>query len=238
VVGGTGGIGGAVARSLALRGADIFLLGTRDGGRMAAALASLRGLGVQAEGLPMDLERESRFDFVAMLGPEPRFDILIAAFGPFLRKPLASTSTADWLDIARLDLALPGALASFVLPGMVERKWGRIVFFGGTGTDTIRGYSTNSAYAAAKTGLGVLAKSVAIQHASDGIGAFVACPGLVDTEYLDSATRRALAAKSPGGMLIQTDAIGETVATLAAADPCLASGSIVAMDGGLSFAKA
>ena len=118
---------------------------------------------------------------------------------------------------------------------MIQRGWGRLVFFGGTGTDTIKGFRTNAAYAAAKTGLGVLAKSIALECAEFNIASFVLCPGLVDTEYLSPGLRAELAAKSPRGLLLSADAIGESVAFLAAGDPCLASGALVSLDGGLGF---
>ena len=52
-----------------------------------------------------------------------RVDILAVAFGPFLRRCLAETGVADWERIALLDLALPGALASALLPAMAGRGW-------------------------------------------------------------------------------------------------------------------
>lgn len=206
---------------------------------MEACLRELRSLGAKAEGRLFDFEGlvGSGQDPASLLGPEPAFDILVAAFGPFLQKPLAATTGTDWLRMATLELALPGALASALLPSMAARGWGRFLFFGGTGTDSIRGYRSNAAYAAAKTGLGVLAKSLALEGADHGIGAFVLCPGLVDTEYLDEATRELLRAKAPGGRLIEAGALGETAAALLAAEPCLASGAVLSLDAGLSFAR-
>jgi len=235
VVGGSGGIGRALARALAARGAELFLLGGRKADRMETVLAELRSMGVDAEGRLLDLEGE--IEIAELLPEELPFDILAIAFGPFLQKSLIETTADDWEKMLRLNLLLPGALASALLPGMVRRKWGRLVFFGGTGTDMIRGFKTNAAYAAAKTGLGVLAKSIALQHADDGIAAFVVCPGLVDTEYLDDRERALYAAKSPQGRLVGADAIGETVAELLARDPCLVSASVISMDGGLALAR-
>ena len=235
MVGGTGGIGHGVAAALAARGADIFLLGGRSAPRMERSLAELRASGAKAEGRLLDLETE--IEAAVEFAREGAFDMLVVSFGPFLQSPLAKTSTAEWLRMASLNLVLPGALATAILPGMEQRKWGRMVFFGGTGTDTIKGYKTNAPYAAAKTGLGVLARSIALQHSGDGIAAFVVCPGLVETEYIDAETASRLSAKAPGGRLIETAALGETIAELASRDPCLVSGSIIAMDAGLDFAK-
>lgn len=233
VVGGSGGIGRAVAKALAGRGAGLLVTGGSDKGRLDRTLAELRGLGSEAEGLLLPLEDLRGLDALRL--GEGRFDILVAAFGPFLQRPLDAMSGGDWERLALLDLALPGALASALLPGMVARGWGRLVFFGGTGTDVIKAYRTNAAYAAAKTGLGVLAKSIAAGYADRGIASFLVCPGLVDTEYLDPALREALAAKNPKGRLLAADDVGETVAGLLAAEPCLASGALIGLDGGLDL---
>ena len=235
IVGGSGGIGRGLARALALRGAELFLLGGREAGRMESALAELRSLGAGAEGRRIDLDGE--IEIAEFLPDDSPFDIFAMAFGPFLQKALSETTAADWERMLRLNLLLPGALASALLPSMVSKRWGRMVFFGGTATDTIRGFRTNAAYAAAKTGLGVLAKSIALQHADDGIAAFVVCPGLVDTEYLGDRERASYSAKSPEGRLVDANAIGETVAELLARDPCLVSASVISMDAGLAFAR-
>ena len=252
VVGGSGGIGAALAAALAARGADLLIHGGSSRERLAAAVARAeeagRGaLGDEASGrapagasarpsvesLLLPLERPS--DLVDRLPGLGRVDILAVAFGPFVRKALHETGAADWERLALLDLALPGALASALIPAMAARGYGRILFFGGTRTDAIRAYSSNAAYAAAKTGLAVLAKSIAAEYSQAGIGVFVLCPGFVDTEYLGEGQRAELRSKAPGGRLIEAEEIAEFAASLVAAEPCIASGAVVALDGGLKL---
>ncbi len=231
VVGGSGGIGRAVALELAARGASIVLHGGSSGPRLEAALEELGAAGAEATGFLLDIDRPSRLiDMLPSLGP---LDILAAAYGPFLVKSLAETSAAEWERLALLDLALPGALASALLPSMSARGWGRILLFGGTRTDRLRPYSTNAAYAAAKSGLASLVKSIAAESAGSGVGCVLACPGFVDTEYLDEAERKRLAALSPGGRLLKPADIARAAVGLIASEPCVASGSVVSLDGGL-----
>jgi 3-oxoacyl-[acyl-carrier protein] reductase len=186
----------------------------------------LLGLGKGGEGIA------SLLDALPGLG---RIDILAVAFGPFLRASLAETSAADWQRLALLDLALPGALCSALLPGMAARGWGRILLFGGSRTDSIRAFSSNAAYAAAKTALAVLAKSLAAEGAPRGVACLLACPGLTDTEYLGGAEREALRARAPGGRLLEASEVAAAAVELLAAEPCVASGALLALDGGLSF---
>ncbi len=249
VVGGSGGIGAALAAALAARGADLVIHGGSSAQRLARALESARGAAARAravaaqvsamdspapasiEGFLLPLERPAEFlGRLPELGP---IDLLAVAFGPFVQKPLAATTLADWERLALLDLALPGALASALLPSMCERGYGRVILFGGTRTDAIRAYATNAAYAAAKTGLAVLAKSLAAEGAERNVAAFLLCPGFVDTEYLSEGLRAELRGKAPRGRLVRPEEIGSFAADLAAADPCVASGALITLDGGL-----
>ncbi|MDR0707635.1 MAG: SDR family oxidoreductase, partial [Treponema sp.] len=137
-------------------------------------------------------------------------DILVYAYGPFKRAALNETNAADWQFLTQQNLALPGATVSRVLPSMLERKWGRILLFGGTNTDAIRGFATTAAYSAAKTGLGVLAKSVAKAAGGAGVTCNVICPGLTDTEYANEAVRAYNRDKSPSGKSLSSKMVALT----------------------------
>jgi 3-oxoacyl-[acyl-carrier protein] reductase len=233
VVGGTGGIGRAAALELGARGASLVIHGGSSEARLASTLAELAAAGAEASGFLLRLDRPSRI--VERLPSLGRFDVLVVAFGPFLRKSLSATTSAEWEELALLDLALPGALASALLPGMAARGWGRILLFGGTGTDRIRPCSTNAAYASAKTGLATLTKSIAAEGAPSGVGCVLVCPGLVDTEYLDEGDRARARALAPGGRLLEPREVAGPAVDLIAADPCAASGAVLSLDGGLSI---
>jgi len=237
VIGGSGGIGRAVAEALAARGASIVLHGGSSEARLQSALARLGGAGAAAKGFLQHVD-ESPGSIARMveaaLAHEP-VDFLVVAFGPFLRSSLSETSTEDWTRIAALDLALPGALVSAFLPRMAARGWGRILLFGGTRTDVSRAFASNAAYAAAKSGLGTLVKSVAAEGAAFGVACLAVCPGLVDTEYLDETQRERLRAVAPRGDLIDPASIAEAALGLLCSEPCAASGAIVTLDNGLDF---
>ncbi|HUW40025.1 MAG TPA: SDR family NAD(P)-dependent oxidoreductase [Rectinemataceae bacterium] len=236
IVGGSGGLGRAVALELARRGASLEIHGGSSRDRLDETLQEARAeaLGeARVNGFLQRIERPA--DLLKRLPELGKLDILVCAFGPFVRKSLAATTSEDWERIALLDLALPGALASAFLPGMAERGWGRMLFFGGTRTDGIRAYASNAAYAAAKTGLAVLVKSLAAEGSRTGVACIALCPGLVDTEYLDENARLELRAKAPRGELLRARDIAGAAVALIAADPCAASGAVLTMDGGLAF---
>ncbi|MCX7026115.1 MAG: SDR family NAD(P)-dependent oxidoreductase [Spirochaetes bacterium] len=231
VVGGSGGIGSALSAALARRGASVLVHG-RSEAKIGDLLASIRASGGSAEGFAADIQTPA--SFVEALSPFGSFDVVAIAFGPFVRKTLASTSPADWERLALLDLALPGALACHFLPSMLERGFGRFLFFGGSRTDTIRAYRSNAAYAAAKTGLGVLVKSIAAEGAERDVAAILVCPGVVDTEYLDKVARIEAVAMAPKGLLLDPEDLASAALDLLEGEPCIASGAIVSLDAGFN----
>ena len=83
VVGGSGGIGHAVAKGLASRGADLVITGGSDPDRLEATITALRRFERSVEGFLIDIRRAE--DLLSRLGDDPAFDILVLAFGPFMR---------------------------------------------------------------------------------------------------------------------------------------------------------
>ncbi len=214
VVGGTGGIGRAIGVALALAGASVVAIGRR----------SLPDMETLCADLDDPQERERVFEVVRSA------DILCVARGPFLQRGLADMSFDEWQNIVSANLAFPGSLVSSALPHMIASSWGRILLFGGTRTDAVRGFRTNAAYASAKTGLASLVKSVALEYAGCGVTANLICPGFVDTEYLNLTDRNALKAKNPDGKLIPAEQIAELALFLLKNDTF--NGAIVAADKG------
>jgi NAD(P)-dependent dehydrogenase (short-subunit alcohol dehydrogenase family) len=241
VVGGSGGIGRAISLGLAARGALPIIHG-RDSAKVQALVGEIRKAGGEAEGFSLDLEEPRRLDALVKAILEKAkesarnqpIDILICAFGPFVQKPFIAHDACDWEKTALLNLALPGALASSLFSSMCAQGFGRILFLGGTRTDSIHGYKSNAAYAAAKTGLGVVAKSLAMEGAAHNVASVVVCPGFVETEYLSPALKNSLIAASPDGRLIQPFELASLALDLLDRDPCPSSGAVVSFDAGFS----
>jgi NAD(P)-dependent dehydrogenase (short-subunit alcohol dehydrogenase family) len=241
VVGGSGGIGRAVALGLGKLGAAVTVHGGASSERLERTVAAIRADGGQARGFlcpycekAVAADRNSHDGSTIeafarkILTAEVEPDILICAWGPYRRAALEETALEDWCYLVSCNLILPGMLVSSVLPAMIARNWGRILLFGGTNTDTIRGFTTTAAYSAAKTALGTLAKSVG--RLNPGVTCNVICPGLTDTEYVDDAARAYNASRSPGGALKAEDIARAALAVLR--DPAL-NGAVIPVDGGL-----
>jgi 3-oxoacyl-[acyl-carrier protein] reductase len=226
VIGGTGGVGREVSRILAESGADLVIHGKNE--KKTVALAT----SLDAKPFPFSIEADSVPSFIDALIPLLPLDILVVAFGPFLERRLHETTAAEWTSMSALCLALPGALVSACLPSMASAGYGRILLFGGNRTETIRGVPGMTAYVAAKTALGVIARSVARGYAGSGVSCTVICPGLVDTEYLDEERRKAWAALMPSGRLQNPAELADKALELALDEDMAFNGAIIAADSG------
>jgi 3-oxoacyl-[acyl-carrier protein] reductase len=233
VVGGTGGIGRAVAVGLAKKGAELTVHGGSSRERLESTLNAITESGAKAEGFLLSVDRPEAVPSAAeeILAHTPQTDILVCAWGPFKQGNIEELDGDFWQNMVTNNLIFPGILVSSVLRGMTERNWGRILLFGGTNTDTIRGFTTTAAYSAAKTALGVLAKSVAKSRGSRGITCNALCPGLTETEYTREEQKLYNLEKSPGGKPLNPRQIA--IAALAILEnPCI-NGAVVTADQGL-----
>jgi len=233
VVGGTGGIGRAVAIGLAEKGAELTVHGGSSKGRLESTLDAIRESGTKTEGFLLSVDKPEAAPSAVeeILAHAPQIDILVCAWGPFKRGNIEELNGEFWQNMVTGNLIFPGILVSRVLLGMIDRNWGRILLFGGTNTDTIRGFTTTTAYSAAKTALGVLARSVAKSCGSRGISCNVLCPGLTETEYTQEEQKLYNLEKSPGGKPLNPRQIA--IAALAILEnPCI-NGAVVTADQGL-----
>ena len=207
VIGGTSSIGLSLAVQLNELGASVTVTGRNPPRKNSDVLGFIQ-LDFEKDGIEC-LEKEP------LLSALSECDILSVTYGPFVQKALHQTSSADWKKLALHDLVLPGLALSLALPGMMERNFGRILFFGGTRTDQIRSYKTNAAYAAAKTALDVIVKSTAANYAEYGITCNAICPGFTrnapSPEYLmpeSEITNKAvglLLSQESNGQIIRVD---------------------------------
>jgi NAD(P)-dependent dehydrogenase (short-subunit alcohol dehydrogenase family) len=208
VIGGSGGIGRAVASGLVKHGAAVTITGGSSRERLDAALAELKAGGTASGFLcriggsdGILVEQAARL----MLEKEP--DILVCAWGPFQKASIQDTEAEKWRFLTECNLIFPGILISSLLGGMIKRKWGRILLFGGTGTAQIRGYTTTAAYSAAKTALEVVVKSAARAVKGVDVTCNIICPGFADTEYCTEEDKRYNREHSPGGIALKPEDI-------------------------------
>lgn len=203
IVGGTGGIGAALTRRLIPEKGKITVIGRHDPFATAPDAPDTPA----PRFIRMDLDKP---DCLPRLCAEAeKADALCVARGAFLQKPLHETSMEEWGATVFSNLVMPGAAVSSALPRMMKNRWGRILLFGGTRTERVRGFKTNAAYAAAKTGVSSLIRSVAEHYGGEGICCCGICPGFTETEYISETQKSDWSSKLPGKTLLSPERIAD-----------------------------
>jgi 3-hydroxybutyrate dehydrogenase len=248
VTGSTGGIGLAVARSLAAAGSDIVLHGLATPAEAAPEVAAIAGRhGVRVRYRRADLARPDEIEaMVAELGGP---DILVNNAATRHFGPVEDTPASDWdMDLA-VNLSAAFHLIRLALPAMRRRGWGRIVnmasIYGLIGATGRVGYVTT------KTALIGLTRAVALEAARSGVTCNAICAGSTLTPNIEDRIRAAMAAsgldradaaarflegKQPTGRFVEAEAVGAMAAFLCGEAGRDITGVALPMDGGWSAA--
>jgi 2-hydroxycyclohexanecarboxyl-CoA dehydrogenase len=243
VTGGGGGIGGATCRRFAAEGARVavFDLNLDAAEKVAAAI---RAEGGQAQALRCDITDRASVDAAVAaaekaLGP---IDVLVNNAGWDVFKPFVKTVPAEWERLIAINLTGALHMLHAVLPGMAERRRGRIV---NVASDAARGGSSGEAvYSACKGGLVALSKTLAREHARQGITVNVVCPGPTDTALLAGVAEgardpakllEAFRSAIPLGRLGQPDDLAGAIAFFGSDDASFVTGQVVSVSGGLTM---
>ena len=243
VTGGGGGIGGATCRRLAREGAKVAVFDMNSEAAETVA-ADIRAQGGQAAAFVCNITDRAQVDAAvaateAQLGP---IDVLVNNAGWDVFKPFVKTVPAEWDKLIAINLTGALHMHHAVLPGMVERKAGRIV---NVASDAARGGSSGEAvYAACKGGLVALSKTLAREHARQGITVNVVCPGPTDTALLAGVAEgardpakliEAFKSAIPLGRLGQPDDLAGAIAFFASDDASFITGQVISVSGGLTM---
>jgi 3-oxoacyl-[acyl-carrier protein] reductase len=179
LTGASGGIGKGIARALADEGVDLFLTYGRHGDDAEEAAAYARSLGRRAVIASADLaDPTAPASLVAQANDElGGVDILVANAGTADVKGWQDIDLASWNATLAVNLTAPFLLTQQVLPGMIQRKFGRILFISSVAAFT--GGVVGAHYATSKAGLHGLMHHLAPRVAADGVTVNSLAPALV-----------------------------------------------------------
>jgi short-subunit dehydrogenase len=178
VTGASGGIGTHIARALAREGMDVVVSGRREDA-LAAVAEELRGVGVRAEAVSGDFSDLDQIDAFAdraeaALGP---IDVLVNNAGIETAGAFTKYTRDELTSLIDVNLTAPTLLTRRILPGMLERRRGHVVFISSVAGKS--GPPYNTTYAATKAGLVGLTQSLRLEHDDSPVGFSVVCPGFV-----------------------------------------------------------
>ena len=245
VTGGGRGIGAAIARALADRGANVALLGRDEAAleshaRDLAQTPDIRAIAVSCDVSDADAVRRAFEDVETQLGPT---DTLVNNAGQSAGIPFQDTTQSLWERMLAVNLTGTFLCTQAVVPGMTAAGHGRIVNVASTAG--LRGYSHTAAYCAAKHGVVGFTRALAIELGKTGVTVNAVCPGYTDTDMARAAVdnlvragrspEEALRARTRGmpiGRLIRPDEVAAAVAWLCMPEAAAVTGETVVVAGG------
>ena len=174
ITGGGGGVGRAIANTYADAGARVVITDARESGREVAE--EVGGSFILADLSDMETTRELCREAIESEGG---VDILVNNAGLQHIAPVEEFPDDDWARLVQIMLVAPFQLTKYVVPGMKERAWGRII-----NLSSIHGLVASpfkSAYVSAKHGLVGLTRTAALELGEFGITVNAICPGYSNT---------------------------------------------------------
>ncbi len=242
VTGGGGGIGRAICLTLAARGCAIAAADL-DADAAEQTVAAVRSAGGRGVAATIDVTDPAAVAacvtwIEAELGP---IEIAVNNAGWDELRPFLETDEDFWRRVIEINFSGCLRVTRAVLPGMVEREWGRLV---NIGSDAGRvGSSLESVYSGAKGAVIAFTKTIAREVARSGVTANTVCPGPTRTPLLET-----MAAEGGGGLiesleravpmrrLGEPEDVAAAVAFFASGEAGFVTGQTLSVSGGLTMA--
>lgn len=243
VTGSTKGIGFAIARSLANEGAQVIVNGRSE----ESTRTAVRNLGGRARGVAADIS--SAVGCQELVRQVPRVDILVNNAGIFEPKPFAEIPDEDWDRFYQVNVMSGIRLTRAYLPGMLQHKWGRIIFVSSESgvqipEEMIHYGMTKAAELALVNGISQLTKGTAVTvnavmpgpTASEGVKDFVgklASDAKQTTEEFEKEFFRNMRPTSLLQRFAKVEEVANMVAYLCSPLASATNGAAVRVDGGV-----
>jgi len=237
VTGAARGLGKVMALALAQAGAEVVIVSRTLAECQATAEEISKETGRRAHAIAADVSKAGEVAglFAAAQAAAGPIDILINNAGINIRGPAPKLTEADWDTVVDINLKAPFLCAREVMPGMVERGWGRIINLGSI--MSVIALAERAPYSAAKAGVMGLTRVLALECAGKGVTVNAICPGPFATEMnrplLDDPEKyKAFVSKIPMGRWGELEEIAGAALFLASDASSFVTGTGLFVDGG------
>lgn len=239
VTGSATGLGKRTAIELAKQGHNVVLnyVSSRKAALGTASYIT-KAYDVQSLAIQADISKQEDVEnlieeTLAKLGS---IDILVHNAGPYIKeqKKFSEYTLDKWNRIINGNLNSCFYLLQGILPSMQEKRWGRVIMLGFDRVGSAPAWKYRSAYAAAKTGVASLTRTLALEEAENGITVNMVSPGDIVDHYkeMDIEQVRKIQTDEPIGRKGSGEDIARTIAFLCEENSDYITGSIIEVTGG------
>jgi len=240
VTGAASGIGAASARLFAAEGARLALVDLDEKGLRAVA-SEIEGKGGQAITLPADVSNSgtARDGVAQVMEKWGRVDVLLTAAGVSLGGTVDSLDEATWDKTFAINVKGTFLWVHHAIQPMIAARSGAIVTVGSQLAQSSLG--KNAAYVASKGAIASFTKTIAVDHAPQGIRVNALMPGVIDTpmparsllrQADPEAARSFWKQRHPMGRIGQPEEVAKAALFLASDDSSFVTGTLLFVDGG------
>jgi NAD(P)-dependent dehydrogenase (short-subunit alcohol dehydrogenase family) len=235
VIGGTSGLGKALAVGMAEAGAHV-VASSRSEAAIGKVAEEIRGLGRTTIECPVDVSSGASIEALhhAVLTEFSKVDVLVNCAGATTRHPTLDFPEEEWNRI--LDLNLTGTLRACQIFGkaMIEKGGGKIINI--ASLSTFVAFHEVAAYGASKAAVASLTRSLAVEWAEHGVLVNAIAPGIFPTALnralLDSPRGEELLLRTPMKRFGRAEELVSTAVYLASDQTSFTTGQVIAVDGG------
>ena len=230
ITGGSRGIGAQTVRSFAAAGyrAAFFYRSSEDAANQLAAETG-------AYAIRCDVADSASVQAACAQAQRQlsHIDVLVNNAGIAQQKLFTDITDEDWQRMLGVNLSGAFYVSRAVLPGMISRRYGRIINVGSIWGQV--GASCEVHYSAAKAGLIGLSKALAKEVAPSGVTVNCVCPGVIETDMLSCFSEEdlsALAEETPAGRLGTPEDVAEMILWLSDEKAGFVTGQVIGVNGG------